>query len=200
MTALPTICDHCGAMFMTRSAIEMGHHTRGLTLVNVGVPCQNCGRQARILDGVYDAMGDTVRIAATSANSAKSLERFRRLLEESRASGADAETVARRIKEEAPEFTAVAVAVSTRQGRDFYDSIVLLLLVLSTLIAFRETLKPDITSEQIDQIVQRAIESARPSLPHPEVEQIHRPKTGRNELCPCGSGRKYKKCHLLVAP
>ncbi|MGO9807972.1 MAG: SEC-C metal-binding domain-containing protein [Rhodomicrobium sp.] len=20
-------------------------------------------------------------------------------------------------------------------------------------------------------------------------------KTGRNELCPCGSGRKFKKCH-----
>ncbi len=21
------------------------------------------------------------------------------------------------------------------------------------------------------------------------------PKIGRNELCPCGSGKKYKKCH-----
>ena len=21
------------------------------------------------------------------------------------------------------------------------------------------------------------------------------PKVGRNEMCPCGSGRKYKKCH-----
>ncbi|MFI5002155.1 MAG: SEC-C metal-binding domain-containing protein [Reyranellales bacterium] len=21
------------------------------------------------------------------------------------------------------------------------------------------------------------------------------PKIGRNQLCPCGSGRKYKKCH-----
>jgi hypothetical protein len=21
------------------------------------------------------------------------------------------------------------------------------------------------------------------------------PKTGRNDLCPCGSGKKYKKCH-----
>jgi preprotein translocase subunit SecA len=21
------------------------------------------------------------------------------------------------------------------------------------------------------------------------------PKVGRNELCPCGSGKKYKKCH-----
>ena len=23
-------------------------------------------------------------------------------------------------------------------------------------------------------------------------------KTGRNEPCPCGSGRKYKKCHLAA--
>ena len=22
-------------------------------------------------------------------------------------------------------------------------------------------------------------------------------KTGRNDLCPCGSGKKYKKCHEL---
>ena len=24
------------------------------------------------------------------------------------------------------------------------------------------------------------------------------PKTGRNELCPCGSGKKYKKCCLKI--
>jgi preprotein translocase subunit SecA len=23
-------------------------------------------------------------------------------------------------------------------------------------------------------------------------------KVGRNDLCPCGSGKKYKKCHGLV--
>ena len=23
-------------------------------------------------------------------------------------------------------------------------------------------------------------------------------RVGRNDLCPCGSGRKYKKCHLAV--
>lgn len=27
-----------------------------------------------------------------------------------------------------------------------------------------------------------------------------RPKVGRNEPCPCGSGRKYKKCHLDAPP
>ena len=29
------------------------------------------------------------------------------------------------------------------------------------------------------------------------VEQVQRdaPKTGRNDPCPCGSGKKYKHCH-----
>jgi uncharacterized protein YecA (UPF0149 family) len=25
------------------------------------------------------------------------------------------------------------------------------------------------------------------------------PKVGRNDPCPCGSGKKYKKCHGLAA-
>ena len=29
------------------------------------------------------------------------------------------------------------------------------------------------------------------------VEVRTKPKIGRNELCPCGSGLKYKKCCLL---
>ncbi|HYR46310.1 MAG TPA: SEC-C metal-binding domain-containing protein, partial [Thermoanaerobaculia bacterium] len=34
-----------------------------------------------------------------------------------------------------------------------------------------------------------------------KVETIHRqaPKVGRNDPCPCGSGRKYKKCHGAAA-
>jgi SEC-C motif/Protein of unknown function (DUF1186) len=34
-----------------------------------------------------------------------------------------------------------------------------------------------------------------PALPHVRVE----PKVGRNDPCPCGSGKKYKKCCLLKA-
>jgi preprotein translocase subunit SecA len=30
-----------------------------------------------------------------------------------------------------------------------------------------------------------------------KIETVHRqaPKVGRNDPCPCGSGKKYKKCH-----
>jgi preprotein translocase subunit SecA len=35
----------------------------------------------------------------------------------------------------------------------------------------------------------------------PKVEQVVReePKVGRNDPCPCGSGKKYKKCHGVNA-
>ena len=35
--------------------------------------------------------------------------------------------------------------------------------------------------------------SAPPGAWRPFVRQV--PKVGRNELCPCGSGKKYKHCH-----
>jgi len=34
--------------------------------------------------------------------------------------------------------------------------------------------------------------------PEPEPESVKRelPKIGRNDPCPCGSGKKYKSCHM----
>lgn len=33
----------------------------------------------------------------------------------------------------------------------------------------------------------------------PQTVQREEPKIGRNDPCPCGSGKKYKKCHALTA-
>ncbi len=39
---------------------------------------------------------------------------------------------------------------------------------------------------------ERIAEKRRP----PRIEPVRRVKIGRNDPCPCGSGKKYKKCHL----
>ncbi|HEX2573824.1 MAG TPA: SEC-C metal-binding domain-containing protein [Polyangia bacterium] len=39
--------------------------------------------------------------------------------------------------------------------------------------------------------------AAEPERPKTVVRDA--PKVGRNEPCPCGSGKKYKKCHGLTA-
>ena len=31
------------------------------------------------------------------------------------------------------------------------------------------------------------------------LEQLERKKVGRNEVCPCGSGKKFKKCCLDIS-
>ena len=38
-----------------------------------------------------------------------------------------------------------------------------------------------------------AQQSAQPAAPQPFTRE--QPKVGRNEPCPCGSGKKYKQCH-----
>ena len=34
-----------------------------------------------------------------------------------------------------------------------------------------------------------------PALPTDEVNKVNQTDVGRNDPCPCGSGKKYKKCH-----
>jgi preprotein translocase subunit SecA len=40
----------------------------------------------------------------------------------------------------------------------------------------------------------RAARSAEPSMAPARTG----PRVGRNDPCPCGSGKKYKKCHMLI--
>ena len=39
----------------------------------------------------------------------------------------------------------------------------------------------------------------QPAPAKPETVKRDVPKVGRNETCPCGSGKKYKHCHGRVA-
>lgn len=34
--------------------------------------------------------------------------------------------------------------------------------------------------------------------PRPEPVRRAEPKVGRNDPCPCGSGKKYKNCHMKL--
>ncbi|MGA7615656.1 MAG: SEC-C metal-binding domain-containing protein, partial [Thermoanaerobaculia bacterium] len=46
---------------------------------------------------------------------------------------------------------------------------------------------------------QQALNYSAPSLEAPQTVKRKEPKVGRNDPCPCGSGKKYKKCHGTAA-
>lgn len=37
------------------------------------------------------------------------------------------------------------------------------------------------------------------AISNPGIKEVRQVKIGRNDTCPCGSGRKFKRCCLLVA-
>ncbi len=40
----------------------------------------------------------------------------------------------------------------------------------------------------------------REMILNPTPIQRERGRVGRNDPCPCGSGKKFKKCHLVAEP
>ena len=44
-----------------------------------------------------------------------------------------------------------------------------------------------------------SIEDAVARLGDPDFKKREAPKVGRNDPCPCGSGKKYKQCHGQIA-
>ncbi|MFH1856790.1 MAG: preprotein translocase subunit SecA [Candidatus Omnitrophota bacterium] len=94
-----------------------------------------------------------------------------------------------RIKEEASEVLFKIAPTGIERGERFS-------VFASTPMAFRHEEKKQFESSSLSEtgdvaVQQRGLESAKAvSQPVRHAEE----KVGRNELCPCGSGKKYKKC------
>jgi len=48
---------------------------------------------------------------------------------------------------------------------------------------------------QKDADMHAAMDERRAQLEAQGATRFHRTKIGRNDTCPCGSGKKYKQCH-----
>ena len=91
----------------------------------------------------------------------------------------------------------------TEDGRwwdDCFVRITALLLPAADLAAHQAEHYPGETLER-DQLIDEACFAVQDLRlywldhgPRPETRQVG-PKTGRNDPCPCGSGKKFKKCH-----
>ena len=59
--------------------------------------------------------------------------------------------------------------------------------------------KTEEQTKQLDQKNQQEVDKASMDAQKIKINEISQQrKIGRNELCPCGSGKKYKHCHGLL--
>jgi len=204
MPAVLAVCDSCGTPFPSGFFFE---NASDITMVgNRSGPCPNCGGMGSIPDGRYDVTQDTIRIVATSAKSIDALRRLETVLRGVNRPGVTGQAVAEAIKTQAPEFSALAPVVQ-RGGVDVGNLILIILTAILVLYAAWDRLNPPSTGatpDQIREITREVLQQTQAQAhPSPALNRVPlvspRPSPSRNGPCPCGSGKKYKRCHGRVA-
>ena len=215
MPQVLAVCDDCGTFF---PAYEVEVGGPGIEVIeatvdvgsDVDVPnlCPACGGTGHVLGGVYNIVGDTLKLLQGPERTISELERLRVILHEARQSGASAEEVRSTVRHEFPGWgPALARLLVPKTPADFYALIAVVLMVVGMILSAKQAGQAtNIEAEQVINnitIVQEASPTPeqRPGLtPSAESTSLVRErvgagrKVGRNEPCPCDSGLKFKKC------
>jgi hypothetical protein len=156
MPAVPAICRTCGTVFPSGIVAE---NSRDISFTgSTAGPCPNCGGTGEIPDGLYDFVGDTVRVVARSGYSRGQLERVAALLVQARQARTPAADVVAALEDEAPELSEIAKRLLVpKTPADLVAWLALLLLVVQMLTA-----KPssDLSEKDVERLTQQAVERA----------------------------------------
>jgi hypothetical protein len=161
--------------------------------------CPECGGTSRILAGAYNIVGDTLELIQGPERTVSELERLREILRVARESGARAEEVRSTVEHEFPDWgQALGKLLVPKTPADFYALLAVIIMTLEMVLGDKQS--GQTTNIEADQIINNIVVQEAPPVPGqpqaaPSSNQAHGEKIGRNEPCPCGSGKKFKTCH-----
>jgi SEC-C motif-containing protein len=197
MSTLPVICDSCGRLFGTDRLIDAPGATVVIDGVTMGNSCPYCGGDGHVVDGTYELVGELTRLLQAPQRTVDELRRLAEILENAKERHASAEEIQARIARETPQFTSLGDLL-LRARSDLYAIIQIVLTALTLVMAQATVQNISIQDVDIDvnQIIGITIEQQRqPPTLQPSTQHYPKPKVGRNDPCPCGSGKKFKRCH-----
>ena len=189
MPIVPAFCNNCGTAF--DSGFFVVNSTNVSFAGNMSGPCPKCGGMGHVPDGVFNFIGNTIEILSAPERTITELLSLAKIIKEARAKSETKDQVATRIKKELPALSLLAKILPENKN-ELYG---FLSVVLAALALYTQS--PDMPSTQttinITQIIETVVvEGKKEAVQSPQAASS--PKQGRNELCNCGSGIKYKKC------
>ena len=191
MPSVPAFCDTCGTAFNSGIFVENSSNItfRG----NRAGPCPSCGGMGHVPDGVFNFIGNTIEILSATQRTVSELMGLARILREARARAETKEQVTARIEKELPAFSLLARLLPENKS-ELYGFLGVILAAIALYTQSPEK-SPSQTTININQVVQQIIiEPPKPGQREATPSPRPSAKPGRNEPCPCGSGKKYKKC------
>jgi hypothetical protein len=198
---VPAVCDNCGAFFSSGIDVSNSFH---ITFSNCTAgPCPKCGASGHIPDGVYNFIGNTIEILSCPSRTILELDRLAKILKKAKEEHASLKEVKETIEEELPELSSIKDLLP-RSRVQLYAFITIIIMVIQIIIGqLNKNQVPNITINQVFSMLYEENASQgdtglikKDKIISPKYSERKRKKIGRNDPCPCGSGKKYKKCCL----
>lgn len=197
MPEIPAFCNSCGSIFGSGFVFD---NCRNITLSgNTCGPCPNCGANGHVPDGVYDFTGNVVKLLSGPNRTVNELNKLAHILVNAKKQNLTKEQVGQKIQEEVPELNSISSVLPKTRG-ELYQFITLIIAAIAIILTSSISLsEKGMSEEEIDEMINKAIENSLIKQQTKDILPIkNKKKIGRNEPCPCNSGKKYKKCCLLI--
>lgn len=199
MPIVPAFCNYCGTIF--NSGIFAGNGAQINLKGNVAGPCPNCGGMGHIPDGIFTVVSDTIKILSAPNRTIDEFNILTELIQDVQKRKISPEQLSTKISTELPELTPIGnILINNRN--DLYQIIIIILMIIQMMTVYILEKKEPISIHEVNKLTQEVIEESiakqkiKPTpIRKPEANLNSKKKIGRNEPCPCGSGKKYKKCH-----
>lgn len=188
MPSVPAFCDTCGTVF--HSGIVVENATNVTFAGNRAGPCPSCGGTGHVPDGVFNFVGSTIEILSAPERTVEELTRLASILRDARQKRQTPEEVTARIQQEVPSLAGLGELLPKNRA-ELYGFLAVVLAAIQLLAQAPPSPQQSPVTVNVTQVInQAAQQSPRPASESGKPKQ----KVGRNEQCPCGSGKKYKKC------
>lgn len=204
MQQMPAACGHCGYLYPSGYYSDPGGtgirvSAATLEVATVTIPCPMCGRnRGNVLAREYRLIEDAAALLQGPEHSEEERKSLTALLREAREQGESADEIRTKADERAPELSSLVDKLLDEKPESMKDDTwsTLLLSTLDGLTPKGENGSTDelVPSEVIYNSLNQYNITTVQAPPTADVQQAAH-KVGRNDPCPCGSGKKYKRCH-----
>lgn len=129
---VPAICNTCGSLFPSGFNLQPGATDAAFVGCDAG-PCPNCGGDGSIPDGIYNLIGNTIRILSQSSQTTAQLQRLAAILKETYQSKASVTSLEERLEKDLPELSSFRDALPKTRN-ELYAFIAIALTIIMMLI------------------------------------------------------------------
>ena len=180
-------CPKCVGFVRPRVPIG-GHGGKVIITGHISTPCPRCGTQITTPGGEFYLDNDLLMRVSDTLSTAQA-EELKSKLARLRETGCSLEGLRTLVEGYAPQLLPYIEQLQGLPSKARTNWILLVLLILWQL-AHNTTCHIDVKLD-MNRLLDNAVTQANQEI-HPAAQSSS--ETGRNDPCPCGSGKKFKKC------